>query len=54
MSRFILRMVCVYTKTRVSRTKVVYESGKAEYGTILKSGDISNESQVCDNNRIIT
>ena len=32
---FILRMVCAYTETRVARTKVVYESGKAECGTIL-------------------
>ena len=32
---FILRMVCAYTKTRVVRTKVVYESGKVECGTIL-------------------
>ena len=29
--------------------KMVYESGKVECGTILKSGDISNESQLCDN-----
>ena len=28
-------MVCVYTKTRIARTKVVYKSGKAECGTIL-------------------
>ena len=30
-----LRMVCAYTKTRVTRMKVVYESGKAKSGTIL-------------------
>ena len=30
-----LRMVCAYTKTRVARTKVVYESGKAKSGDIL-------------------
>ena len=33
--KFILRMVCVYTKTRIARMKVVYESGKAKSGTIL-------------------
>ena len=32
---FILRMVCVYTKTRVARMKVVYKSGKVKSGTIL-------------------
>ena len=46
---YILRVVCAYTKKRVARTKVVYESGKAECRTILKSGDIGDESQVCDN-----
>ena len=44
----VLRVVCVYTKTRVARTKVVYESGKVECATILKSSDIGNESQICD------
>ena len=45
---YILRVVCAYTKTRVARMKVVYELGKVECGTILKSGDIGDESQVCD------
>ena len=35
MSGFILRIVCAYTKTRVARLKVVYESGKAKSGSIL-------------------
>ena len=43
----------MYTKTRVARMKVVHESGKAECGTILKSGDIGYESQVGDNDRSI-
>ena len=47
---FILRMVCVYTKTGVARTKGVYESGKAECGTILKSGAIGN---ICDDDQSI-
>ena len=45
---YILRVVCANTKTRVSRTKVVYKSGKVECGTILKSGDIGDERQVHD------
>ena len=32
---YILRVVCAYTKTRVSRVKVVYKSGKMRSGTIL-------------------
>ena len=32
---FKLRMVCAYTKTRIARMKVVYESGKAKSGAIL-------------------
>ena len=32
---YILRVIYVYTKTRVSRVKVVYESGKMRGGTIL-------------------
>ena len=38
----------MYTKTRVARMRGVYESGKVECGTILKSGDIGDMSQVCD------
>ena len=30
-----LNVVCAYTKTRVARTKVVYEPGKVECGAIL-------------------
>ena len=50
---YILGVVCVYTKTRVSRVKVVYKPGKAECGAILKSGDISDESLIRDNDQSI-
>ena len=42
--KFILRMVCAYTKLGWQRTKGVYDSGKTKGGGYTKYSDIGNES----------